>query len=186
MAITANPDRTVEATQSFLSFRLGEELFAIHVKKIMEILEVPKITHVPHAPPFLKGVINLRGSVLPVIDTRLKFGIIPESFTINTSILVLNVSLDDEEVMIGALVDSVFEVFETEKSHIQPSPSIGARYKSGFIQGMLKEGDKFMMLLDIDAVFSTDDLETLIETKESVSADTSEDAPDEHNKEPDN
>jgi len=152
-------------TKSFLSFRLEEEHFAIPVMKIMEILEAPKITKVPKAPNFLVGVINLRGAVLPVIDTRIKFGISPLEFTIDTCILVLNIEVDEELIVVGALVDSVLEVFELEESKIHPSPTIVSKYKANFIQGMIKENDKFMMLLNIDSVFSSNDLESIIETK---------------------
>lgn len=161
-------EKAVEATQSFLSFKLGNEHFAIHVMKIMEILEVPKITKVPRAPSFLVGVVNLRGAVLPVIDGRVKFGMSPIEFTINTCIIVLKIEMNEEEIMVGALVDSVSEVFEMEESKIQPSPTIGTKYKADFIQGMIKENDHFMMLLNIDAVFSSDEIESIVQTRENT------------------
>lgn len=168
--VIKNTEKAIESLQSFLSFKLGDENFAIHVMKIMEILEVPKITKVPHAPNFLKGVINLRGAVLPVIDGRIKFGMTPIEFTINTCILVLKIAVNDENVMVGALVDSVSEVFEIEESKIQPSPSIGTKYRADFIQGMIKENDRFMMLLNIDNVFSSSELESITESKETTKA----------------
>lgn len=154
-----------DMTRSFLSFKLSNEHFAINVMKIMEILEVPKITKVPHAPAYLVGVVNLRGGVLPVIDTRIKFGLAPTEFTVNTCIVVLNITINDESTIVGAMVDSVSEVFEIEENQIQPSPSIGNKYQADFIQGMIKEKDQFMMLLDIDKVFSASELESIIETK---------------------
>lgn len=154
--------------KSFLSFKLENEFFAINVMKIMEILEVPKITKVPQTPDFLKGVINLRGAVLPVIDSRIKFKMSPIEFTISTCILVLNIEVDNESIMVGALVDSVLEVFETEDHQIQPSPTIGTRYKADFIQGMIKEKDQFMMLLDIDKVFSSHDLDQISDVHEEA------------------
>lgn len=160
-------ENITETIQSFLSFKLGDELFAIHVMKIMEILEVPKITRVPHAPDFLKGVINLRGAVLPVIDGRIKFGMTSIEFSVNTCILVLKVTIKNDDIMVGALVDSVLEVFEIESSVIQSSPSIGTKYKADFIQGMIKENDRFIMLLNIDNVFSSNELETITESKET-------------------
>ena len=141
------------------------EHFAIDVMKIMEILEVPKITKVPHAPDFLKGVVNLRGGVLPVIDARIKFGLPAIEMTVDTCILVLRIELNDELITVGAMVDSVSEVFELEEKYIQPSPAIGSKYRADFIQGMIKEKDQFMMLLDIDKVFSSSDLETILEAK---------------------
>jgi purine-binding chemotaxis protein CheW len=126
---------------------------------------VPKITKVPHAPDFLKGVVNLRGGVLPVIDARIKFGLESVNFTVDTCILVLSIDINDETVTVGALVDSVSEVFEMAEKHIQPSPTIGAKYRADFIKGMIKEKDQFMMLLNIDKVFSSNELETIMETK---------------------
>jgi purine-binding chemotaxis protein CheW len=166
MATKLMKEEKSEATKSFLSFKLAEEHFAIEVVKIMEILEVPKITKVPQAPDFLKGVVNLRGGVLPVIDARIKFGMVPIEMTVETCILVLSIELNEETITVGALVDSVSEVFEMEERHIQPSPSIGARYSTDFIKGMIKEKDQFMMLLDIDKVFTSNDIETFIETKQ--------------------
>jgi len=171
MATKLNKDEKIEATKSFLSFKLAEEHFAIEVMKIMEILEVPKITKVPHAPDFLVGVVNLRGGVLPVIDARIKFGLRPIEMTVDTCILVLSIGLNDETVTVGAMVDSVSEVFEMEEKHIQPSPSIGSKYRAEFIQGMIKEKDQFMMLLDIDKVFSSQELESLADNQQEIHLD---------------
>jgi purine-binding chemotaxis protein CheW len=126
---------------SFLSFRLGEENFTIPVMKIMEILEVPKITKVPQSPNFLVGVINLRGAVLPVIDSRVKFGMTPIEYTINTCILVLSIEVNDETIEVGALVDSVSEVFELNESKILPSPTIATKYRVDYVKGMIQEED---------------------------------------------
>jgi purine-binding chemotaxis protein CheW len=159
----------IESTKSYLSFKLAEEHFAIEVMKIMEILEVPKITKVPHAPDFLKGVVNLRGGVLAVVDARRKFGMQATEMTVDTCILVLSIELNEETITVGALVDSVLEVFEIEERHIQPSPSIGSKYRADFIKGMIKEKDQFMMLLDIDKVFSSEELESILEQKVDAS-----------------
>ena len=112
---TEDFQKVSDPVRSYLSFKLGEEFFSIPVMKVLEILEVPKITRVPHSPDYLKGVINLRGAVLPVIDTRVKFGMSATNFTINTSILVLTVQHDDDILTVGVLVDSVVEVFEIER-----------------------------------------------------------------------
>jgi len=154
-------------TKSFLSFRLAEEHFTIPVMKIMEILEVPKITKIPQSPNFLVGVINLRGAVLPVIDTRIKFGMSPIEYTINTCILVLSIELDGETIIVGSLVDSVSEVFELSDEMIKPTPTIATRYRADYIQGMIQEDDHFMMVLNIDKVFSTLDLESISESKDA-------------------
>ncbi len=160
-------ENNVGETKSFLSFRLGEEHFTIPVMKIMEILEVPKITKVPQSPNFLVGVINLRGAVLPVIDTRIKFGMTQMEYTINTCILVLSVEVNDEPLVVGALVDSVSEVFELNEATIKPSPSIATKYRADYIAGMIQEDDHFMMVLNIDKVFSSNDLESIAETKDA-------------------
>lgn len=159
-------DKKMEATESFLSFKLSEEFFAIRVMRIMEILEVPKITKVPQSPNFLVGVINLRGSVLPVIDTRIKFGLSPIEYSINTCILVLRIVVDEEEVFVGALVDSVSEVFELEASKIKPSPTIATKYRTDYIEGMIHIDESFMMVLDIDKVFSSNDLDSIVIAKD--------------------
>ena len=153
-------------TKSFLSFKLDNENFTIPVMKIMEILEVPKITKVPQAPNFLVGVINLRGAVLPVIDTRVKFSMSPIEYTINTCILVLSIEVNDEVIEVGALVDSVSEVFELNESRILPSPTIATKYRADYIKGMIQEDDHFLMVLDIDKVFSSNDLESISEFRE--------------------
>ncbi len=167
MRLKFETNQKTDITKSFLSFKLESEHFAINVMKIMEILEVPKITKVPHAPGYLIGVVNLRGGVLPVIDTRIKFGMSPTQHTVNTCIVVLNINMDEESIIVGAMVDSVSEVFEIEESHIQPSPSIGTKYNADFIQGMIKEKDQFMMLLNIDKVFSSSDIESILDVQEA-------------------
>lgn len=165
MKTEATNNNLTGETKSFLSFRLAQEHFTIPVMKIMEILEVPKITKVPQSPNFLVGVINLRGAVLPVIDTRIKFGMSPIDYSINTCILVLSIDINEETLVVGALVDSVSEVFELNESKIKPTPAIATKYRADYIQGMIQEDDHFMMVLNIDKVFSSMDLESIAESK---------------------
>ena len=146
------------AIQTFLSFTLREEVFAINVSKVINILEMKPITKVPKTPAFMRGVINLRGMVLPVIDLRIKFGLPRKEATVDTSIIVLNINKDGDSVMLGILVDAVKEVLELKMDEIAPSPSIGTRYDAGFIEGMWQVDENFIMLLDIDKVFSVDDV----------------------------
>lgn len=148
---------------SYLSFKLGEEEFAAHASKVLNILELSKITTVPRAPEYMKGVINLRGTVLPVIDTRVKFGMSPTVYTTNTCIIVLDITVDNESIHIGALVDGVQAVLEIEQNQIMPAPSIGSRYRSEFIEGVATIDEKFVMILDMDAIFSANDLTSLME-----------------------
>lgn len=151
---------------SYLSFKLGDDEFAAHVGKVLNILEMTKITQVPKSPEYMKGVINLRGAVLPIIDTRIKFGMSPTQFTQDTCIVVMEIVMEKDTIQLGALVDSVLSVVEIEDSQIQPPPSLGSKYKSEFITGVAKVDEKFILLLDMDKVFSTDELIIIMDTKE--------------------
>lgn len=154
-----------QEVKTCLSFKLGEEVFAIDVSKVINILEMSHITKIPKAPEYMKGVINLRGTVLPVIDLRTKFGLPEKEATVDTSIIVLSIDLSGEQVLIGTLVDAVREVLELKTADIAPSPTIGAKYNSGFIEGMWRINEKFIMILNIDKVFSTDEV---IDFKEQI------------------
>jgi len=155
----------VTDVNSYLSFKLGKEEFALHVSKVLNILEMTRITEVPKAPVYMKGVINLRGMVLPVIDTRLKFGLTETVSTEKTCIVVMELKLENDKVFVGALVDEVLAVLELEENQIQSPPSIGSKYKSEFIYGMAKHDDSFIMLLDMEKAFSDDEI---IELKEQA------------------
>lgn len=161
-------DVDISKSNSYLSFKLGEEEFAAHVGKVLNILEMVKITEVPMAPSYMKGVINLRGAVLPVIDTRIKFGMPPTVYSANTCIVVLDIDMDGDSVHVGALVDSVQAVLEISSEGILPPPSIGSRYKSEFIEGVANIDDRFVMLLNMDMVFSSLELSALKESSEET------------------
>lgn len=168
---------TQNALNSFLSFKLGDEVFAANVSKVLNILEMTKITKVPKAPPYMKGVINLRGTVLPVIDTRIKFGLTPTEVTANTCILVLEIEVEGDHLQVGGLVDSVQEVLEIEGKQILPPPNIGNRFRSEFINGMFKlNEEQFIMLLDMDKIFTAEDISLLGDHASMVSATAIEDA----------
>ncbi len=143
---------------SYLSFDLGGEIFASNVKKVLSILKLSRITKIPNAPAYLKGVINLRGEALPVIDTRVKFGMPPCEFTINTCILVLDIAFNGKKFQVGALVDAVLEAMEIEDGNMKPSPSIGDKYQSDYITNMVQHNDQFIIVLDIDKVFTSDEI----------------------------
>jgi purine-binding chemotaxis protein CheW len=160
--------------QTYLSFKLGEEVFAINVSKVINILEMSRITKIPKAPEYMKGVVNLRGTVLPVIDLRIKFGLPEKEATVDTSIIVLSISLNGETVLVGAQVDAVKEVLELKTDDIAPSPTIGSKYNSGFIEGMWRMEDIFIMILDMDKVFSIDDILDVQEFTNQGVVDTSE------------
>jgi purine-binding chemotaxis protein CheW len=154
-------------TLQYLTFKLGEEVFALDVAKVREILEMTVITKVPQAPEYMRGVINLRGSVVPVIDMRLLFGLSRTEQTVNTCIIVVEVSLDGEIIVLGALADSVQEVVELEPDRIEPAPSIGTKLNTDFIRGMCEVDGHFVMILDVDTVFSSSDLSALAQTEYS-------------------
>ena len=155
---------TITETVQYLTFKLADEIFALDVAKVREILEYTSITKVPQTPEFMRGVINLRGSVVPVIDMRLKFGMSATEQTINTCIIVVEVTLDGDTTVLGALADSVQEVVEMEPELIEPAPHIGTRLNTDFIKGMGKHEDQFVMILDIDRVFKAKELELMAET----------------------
>ncbi|MEO8111973.1 MAG: chemotaxis protein CheW [Ginsengibacter sp.] len=148
-------------TESYLTFKLDEELFAINVSKVLEILEVKPITKIPKSPSFMKGVINLRGNILPVIDTRNKFCMPQQDFTIDTCIIVLSINSANESLLVGAIVDSVQKVIDIPEEVIQPSLSMGAIYREDFINGIGKIDEDFIMILNIDKVFSAEEMAVL-------------------------
>ncbi|MBI9068695.1 MAG: purine-binding chemotaxis protein CheW [Salinivirgaceae bacterium] len=167
-------EKTKMEINTYLTFNLGEETFASNVSKVLNILEMMKITEVPQSPDYMRGVVNLRGEVLPLIDTRIKFGMTPISISSATCILVLNVNVNSKSVKIGTLVDSVHEVLEVKEEDILAPPDMGTKYKSEFIEGLIKSGDGFIMLLDMDKIFSTDEITILQEkTEEPILEETS-------------
>lgn len=151
----------IEETLQYLSFKLGEEVFALDVAKVREILEMTTITRVPQTQDFMRGLINLRGSVVPVVDLRLKFGMTATEQTVNTCIIVTEVGVGGETIQIGALADSVKEVSEMEPAQIEAAPHIGTKLDINFIKGMGKQESNFVMILDIDKVFTTDELSSI-------------------------
>ena len=158
-----------EMTQ-FLTFILDEELFALDISKVREVLDFTTITKVPRTPDFMRGVINLRGSVVPVVDMRMKFGMTKTEKTVNTCIIIVEISLDGETAILGALADSVQEVMDLEPGQIEPAPKIGTRLKTDFIRGMGKHGEQFIIILDIDKVFSAYEI-AAVQNTEGVALD---------------
>jgi len=148
---------TVE-TMQYLSFKLEDEVFALDITKVREVLDYTTITKVPRTPEFMRGVINLRGSVVPVVDLRLKFGMTKTEKTVNTCIIIVEVMIDGEIGVLGALADSVQEVIDLGPEQIETAPRIGTRLNTEFIKGMGKRDGSFLILLDVDKVFSTDEL----------------------------
>jgi Chemotaxis signal transduction protein len=147
--------------RQFLTFLLGEEVFAIGILVIKEIIEYGNVTAVPMMPGFVRGVINLRGSVVPVVDLSARFGRKPVQRTRRTCIIIIEVEDEGERQDIGLVVDAVNAVVEIADDQIEPPPAFGARIRSDFIEGMGKVNDKFVIILNADKVLSTTDLSML-------------------------
>jgi len=140
----------------YITFKLGDELFAINVSQVREVLELSLITKVPSAPDYMRGVVNVRGKATPVVDLRLKFGLCATPDTVNSRIVVMDLELDGERTIVGGLADSVHEVVELEPGQINPPPRIAMRWRTELIQGMARRGDDFIIILDINRVFASD------------------------------
>ena len=145
----------INETAQYITFKLGDELFAINVAQVREVLELPLITKVPTAPDYMRGVVNVRGKAIPVVDLRLKFGLPSTPDTINSRIVVLELELDGETTVVGGIADSVHEVIELEADQINPPPRIAMRWRTELIQSKGKRGDEFIIMLDINKVFTS-------------------------------
>jgi len=150
-------DNVTETTQ-YLTFKLEDEVFALDISQVREVLDFTAITKVPMTPEFMRGVINLRGSVVPVVDMRLKLAMTRTEQTVNTCIIIVEINVENERLILGALADSVQEVIELGPGQIEPAPRIGTRLNTEFIKGMGKRDEQFIIILDIDRIFSMDEL----------------------------
>lgn len=148
----------ITQTSQYLTFKLDNEIYAMDITTVREVLDIIQITKVPRMPDFMCGVINLRGSVVPVVDLRTKFGLRKESSLKETCIVIIEVVLDGEETVLGILVDSVQEVISLEPEQIDPPPRIGTRLKTEFIRGMGKKELDFIIILETTKVFSAEEL----------------------------
>jgi purine-binding chemotaxis protein CheW len=148
----------ITETSQYMTFKLGDELFAIDVAQVREVLEKSRITKVPTAPEYLRGMVNVRGKAIPVVDLRLRFGLPQAVDTVHTRIIVMELELDGEPVVLGGIADSVHEVIELDPASINPPPRIAMRWRSAFIKGMGRRGDDFIIILDVNAVFSSEEL----------------------------
>jgi purine-binding chemotaxis protein CheW len=160
MAVSENT-----AINQYLTFKLDEEFFTIEVSKVREVLELVKITKVPDSPPFMRGIINVRGSVVPVVDLKLKFGLPQTEQKTTTRIIVMEIARDDDLLVIGALADSVKEVIEMNTDQIEAAPEIGTRWNKDLIKGVGKHNEEFIIILDIDKIFSSEELSVFQNTE---------------------
>lgn len=148
----------ITETARYLSFRLGDELFAINVFKAREVLDLSHITRIPAAPDYLRGVVNVRGNAIPVVDLRTKFCLPQSPETHHTRIIVMDLGLDGGHAVVGGLADAVHEVIELEAADINDPPALGLRWRTDLILGMGRRNDRFTMILDIERAFSMADL----------------------------
>jgi len=148
----------ITETSQYMTFKLGDELFAVNVNQVREVLEKSRITRVPAAPEYMRGLVNVRGKAIPVVDLRLRFGLARGEDTLHTRIIVMELELDGEVVVLGGIADSVHEVIELDPANIDPPPRIAMRWRSEFIQGMGRRGEEFVIILDVNAVFSSEEL----------------------------
>jgi len=151
------PPMPPDTITSYLTFKLGSELFAIDVARVREVLDLSEITQVPTAPAYMRGVVNVRGSAVPVVDLRRKFGLPPAADTVNTRIVVLELEVDGQLVVVGGLADSVHEVLELERAQIHEPPRVAMRWRADMIEGLGKKAEQFIIVLDIGRVFATDE-----------------------------
>jgi purine-binding chemotaxis protein CheW len=153
------PDET--ANGNYLTFTLDGELYAVNVSRVREVLECSKITRLPRAAAYMKGIINLRGSSVPVIDLRMKFGL-PEAVSQNeASIVVMELTSAEGTIVVGALADDVHEVLEIPQASVEPAPRFGTRLAATYIQGLARRNDDFIVILDVDRVFNEDEADDL-------------------------
>lgn len=146
-----------------LTFKLGNEIFGVDIDQVKEIIDFTDITKVPKMPEYLCGVINLRGNVIPVIDLRIKFDMTPSKKTVDTCVIIIEVNIDDEIVVFGALADSVQEVVDFEPTQLKDAPKLGIQFKIEFIKYMAKVDNKFVIILNIDKVFTEENPEVIAE-----------------------
>jgi len=156
------------APSQYLTFTLGSELFALGILSVREIIEYGQLTPVPMLPPSILGVINLRGSVVPVLDLSLRFGLAGTRIGQRTCIVILEVSRGETSQVIGVVVDAVNAVLDIAAADIEPAPSFGMRIRTDFIQGMGKVDGRLLVLLDIGQVLSAEDIELLDSARETA------------------
>lgn len=147
-----------EAGSQYLTFILENEHFAIDVFKVREILEQTKCTKVPNTAEFVRGVINLRGNIVPVLDLRLKFGLPPTETTVDTCIIIVEIEFQGEITLLGALADSVREVLEIGPEMIEPPPKLGTRVNNDLIHGICKKDEHIIIILNVNKLFSTTEI----------------------------
>ncbi|MFZ2405245.1 MAG: chemotaxis protein CheW [Methylobacter sp.] len=164
----------LEEQQQYLTFMLSGETYAISILRIKEIIQYGQLTEVPRMPDFIRGVINLRGAVVPVIDLSARFGKQPTAIGRRNCIIIIEVALGAETQSVGVMVDAVNAVLEIPGSEIEPAPTFGTNIRADFIAGMGKINGKFVIILNIQHVLSMDDMEALVSMGASSAAPVSD------------
>lgn len=155
---------TANSFGQYLTFTLGREIFALDIGKVREVLELTTISDIPRTPDYMRGVINLRGHAVPVMDMRSKLGMEVVEDTVDTCVIIMEVAFGDDIVVLGALVDSVREVFEMGEQDIEPAPRMGAAINADYIMGMGRQEDQFIIIVDVDSIFSEAELRAVTDT----------------------
>jgi len=152
---------------TFLAFQIAKEAFAVSVEKVLEVLERQYITEVPNVHAYIKGVINFRGKIIPVIDSRLKFNLSERQNEEKYVVIVFDLFIENKKMLIGAMVDNVHDVLSIEESAVLNVPELGYNYNTEFILGMLKNGEGFTMILDVDKMFSREEINLIDKVKQT-------------------
>ena len=159
---TTQNNETREKQRQYLTFTLGKEFFAVPISPIREIIEFQRLTEIPLSPPFLRGVINLRGAVVPVIDLSVRFGRLATDIGRRTCVIIVEIVVDNGLQSLGVLVDTVSAVVDIEPAQIEDRPGFGSGLRNDFVAGMLKLQDGFVVALDLDCILSTEELIQLV------------------------
>jgi purine-binding chemotaxis protein CheW len=153
----------MQANDQYLTFFLAGEEYAISILQVTDIIECGAVTRVPGTPPWIRGVHNLRGTVVPVIDLAVKFGLPATEITRRTCVVIVELRVDDESIIMGVMADSVHQVVDFTADQVQPPPAFGPRVRVDCLLGMASSNGKFVLLLDIDRIFSTDEILSAVE-----------------------
>ena len=156
-------EKELREQKHYLTFLLGDEECAVNILKVKEIIEYATVTAVPKAPTWVRGVTNLRGAVVPVVDLAAKFGLEQKPVSKTTCIVIIETRFENQPVMMGVIADAVSQVLELSEEDIRPVPDFGTRVKMDYVLGMAQVGRKFALLLDMDKVLTTEELYGLSE-----------------------
>jgi purine-binding chemotaxis protein CheW len=150
-------DQIEQTDAQFVTLGIDRELFAVPVETVLEILDMREMFRVPDAPPYLAGLIDVRGRSVPVIDLRVKLGLAPVAVTHGTRIMVLEVPVAGRQLVLGLVADRVFEVAPLDDGRIEPPPDIGGKWRSEYIRGVGRRGDSFVVVFDLGRLFASDE-----------------------------